>query len=40
VSDTFSCALFSPLFTHDDLTMQVYIWLHTVQFAATYTNLK
>jgi len=40
VSVTFSYALFSPLFTYDDLAMQVFIWLHMVQFAAAYANLK
>jgi hypothetical protein len=28
----FNCALFSLLFTHDDLVMQALVWLHMVWF--------
>jgi hypothetical protein len=37
--------LSSLLFTHDDLAMQVFVWLHVVRFRATqfgalYANLR
>jgi hypothetical protein len=34
LSVNFTCALFSLLFTHDDLVMQVCVWLHMVWFRA------
>jgi len=34
VSVNFRHAVFSLLSTHDDLVMQAFVWLHTVQFKA------
>ena len=34
------CALFSLLFTCDDLVMQVLVWLCLVWFGASYVNLR
>jgi hypothetical protein len=34
------CALFSLLSAHDDLVMQVLVWLCMVWFGASYVNLR
>jgi len=45
VSVNLTHVLFSLLFTHDDLAMQAFVWLHMVwfraiRFGASYANLR
>lgn len=40
VSVNFSCALFSLLFTHDDLVMQALFWLSMVRFRGIWLGVS
>jgi hypothetical protein len=39
VSVTFSFAVFSLLFAHDDLVLQAWVWLHRVKFRVIWFGM-